>query len=719
MQLYRLSLFKSLALLLVLAGCTTASIVNKAMDMSPALNNDVAAEVLGAMNRRADPCEDFYEYACGSWIKKTKLLQPRPQYDKMNYPLGDQIKKEILTLLEGGLQRKKCKASDFYASCLLQFSNRSFNTAPLARFRRMFQKLSSADTFASAVGTLYSQEDLSLFFAPKIYPDQDHPERYALYLDEGSGFSELTRALKDNGTDVTSTASSGLSSFKVMVRACLDAAAKADLIPRVGLARLAENIVDLQLLLLELSSAGDSSKKRRFLNSFPAGLSLRTYLDAAGIEAANLNNSVFVQSPEYFDTISAYFSLAATDPQVKGLLRAYMAYQLVYNLASTGLLGRDLFVAATTPLVGVLPVNIDSELCQTITTRYLGDAVGRAYVEAHFSERRRAVADKMVHEVVDAFDTVLRSQDWLDDQTRAEARRKLSSVGIKIGYSDALDTYENVRITRDNYASNIALARAHLLRKRVSRLGGPIRKSEWSLQPQDVQAQYYPSKNEITVTAGILRRPVFDETLPSAMKYGALGTIVAHELSHGEDNYGRNYDSTGRLRNWWSMQSSAEFESRSKCYVSLYDTYKPRGLDVFVNGTLTLGENLADSNGIKISFLAFQNAMKKRTGQNSRIGLPLQGEDVPLVRPTGDRPSNRALARELTNNQLFFVSWAQSWCSVTQKRQQRYVMARDVHSPGEFRVLGPLSQMKEFADTFQCKRGSTYNPEKRCYLWQW
>jgi putative endopeptidase len=273
-------------------------------------------------------------------------------------------------------------------------------------------------------------------------------------------------------------------------------------------------------------------------------------------------------------------------------------------------------------------------------------------VETHFTEQSRAVTAKMVHKIVYAFDEILSSQDWLDDQTRAEARRKLSSVGIKIGYSDALDNYENVRITRDNYARNVAAARAHLVRKRVSRLGGPILKGEWMIPAPAVNAAYFAPKNEIMIAAGQLRRPNFDETFPTAMKYGALGTIVAHELSHGEDNDGRRYDSTGKLRNWWSNQSLAEFESRSKCYVSLYDTYKPLGLDVFVNGTLTLGENLSDCNGIKISFRAFQNAMKKSIRSRSRVSLPAKDKDMPVLRKSGDRPSNRALAIELTNNQL-------------------------------------------------------------------
>jgi predicted metalloendopeptidase len=711
-----------IALLLGIAGCLSASAVDYSADRRAAAKNEIADEVLGAMNRCADPCEDFYEYACGSWIKKTKLLEPRPVYAKSSYPLADQIRKEIRTLLEGDLQRKKNKAGDFFASCLLQFANGSMNVAPLARFRSVFQNLSNAEAFSSAVGTLYSQAGLALLFTPDVSPDQEHPERYALTLDEVTNAVSPNVSVKDNSTDPTSNVTSAENSGLIVIRAVLDAAVKADLIPNVGLAKLAENVLELDDSLRNLSLSVDTSiyspKIRRSLNMFPPGLHIRTYLASAGIDTAKLNNSVFVHSPEYFDKISALLTQAATDPLFNQAVRAYMASQLVVRLAQNGLLGRDLYHAVVTPPGGVGPGNWRSEPCQDQTTTFFRDAVGQAYVETHFSEQRRAVANSIVHEVVDAFDTVLRSQDWLDDQTLAEARRKLSLVGINIGYSDALDTYENVKITRNNYASNVAAAQAHSLRRSSGRLGGPVRQSDWLLSPQDVEAVYSPFQNGFTIPAGFLNRPFFDEAFPAAMNYGALGTIVAHELSHGEDNFGRRYDATGKLRNWWSEQSSAQFESRSKCYVSLYNTYKPHGLDLFVNGTLTLGENLSDSNGIKISFRAFRNAMKKSIGSQSKITIPKDDKDVSLVRTSNYRPRNRALDRVLTNNQLFFVSWAQLWCSVTQEVTQRALIAGDVHSPGKYRVLGPLSQMKEFAETFQCKRRSIYNPEKRCFLWK-
>jgi putative endopeptidase len=197
------------------------------------------------------------------------------------------------------------------------------------------------------------------------------------------------------------------------------------------------------------------------------------------------------------------------------------------------------------------------------------------------------------------------------------------------------------------------------------------------------------------------------------MNYGALGTAIAHELSHGEDDLGMNYDAEGKLRDWWLPPAAREFENRAKCYVSLYDKYKPAGLDVNVNGSLTLGENLADGNGIKISFTAFRNAL----ASVERAAAQTQGKNTSSSHVVNERPKNALLARELTNNQLFFVSWAQLWCRLDREEMLRNNIANDGHSPAPFRVEGPLSQMKEFASSFHCKQGSKYNPPRRCYLW--
>jgi Peptidase family M13 len=301
------------------------------------------------MKRCADPCEDFYEYSCGSWIKKAKFLPPRRKYVMSDSDLQDQIEKEIRILLEGELLHKNNKAAEFYASCLPQFANGSLNTAPLSQFRRVFKNLSNANSFAYAVGTLYSQADLDVFFTPQIAPDQDHPERYALYLLEGGFTSPPDLTAKDIGTDATSNETSAENSGLVVRRACLDAAAKSGLIPNVGLTRLAETVLELERNLESFSPSigafGDYSRTRQSLNSFPAELHIRTYLSSARIDASTLNNSVLVLSPEYFDSISTFLAQAASDPATKEVVRAYMAYQLVYRFATIGLLGRDLYNA--------------------------------------------------------------------------------------------------------------------------------------------------------------------------------------------------------------------------------------------------------------------------------------------------------------------------------------------------------------------------------------
>ena len=182
------------------------------------------------------------------------------------------------------------------------------------------------------------------------------------------------------------------------------------------------------------------------------------------------------------------------------------------------------------------------------------------------------------------------------------------------------------------------------------------------------------------------------------MNYGAIGMVLGHELSHGFDDQGRKYDKTGRLTSWWTPSSAKKFESKAKCFVDLYNGYKPRSVDIYVKGNLTLGENLADTSGVKTAFRAFKSAAKNNSDPNARAPNPV-------------------LAPELTNHQLFFVSYAQTWCARVRPKALKIRMMTDPHSPGQFRVQGPLSQNPEFAATFKCKPGSTYNPEKKCAIW--
>lgn len=294
-----------------------------------------------------------------------------------------------------------------------------------------------------------------------------------------------------------------------------------------------------------------------------------------------------------------------------------------------------------------------------MTTKLLGDAVGEAYVARFFSKAQRDLAKQIVSTIVQAFDKSLGMQDWMDNTTRDAARRKLASVGIKIGYTDDFDQYENLHLVPNDYAMNVAAATEHLFAKQRALLGSPIDKDLWLMNAHEVNAYYSPPSNEIVIPAGILQQPFFSDSYPAALNYGGIGAIIGHELGHALDDTGRKYDQTGRLHDWWAPEAAAEFERRSKCYVDLYDTYKPRELSIHVLGNLTLGENLADINGVNVAYRAFQRARGTESEKSGKDG----GIDIVsrLDADVNEPPPNKVLARELSNAQLFYVAFAQNY----------------------------------------------------------
>ncbi|KAI0562502.1 Metallopeptidase [Gracilaria domingensis] len=284
----------------------------------------------------------------------------------------------------------------------------------------------------------------------------------------------------------------------------------------------------------------------------------------------------------------------------------------------------------------------------------------------------------------------------MDQPTIDAAIDKLNAINWKVGYSEKLDTYDDVDITT-SFQSNVHSAIAHLWRKRLNRLGNPIDNTEWFMKPHEVNAYYSVTRNEMVFPAGILQPPFFSDAYPEAMNYGSIGAVIGHEMSHGFDDQGRQYDKAGMLTPWWSDSSVSKYKQKAQCYIDLYDTYKPRDVDIHVRGNLTLGENLADTNGVNVAFRAF-----KSRANNSQDGIP---------------PPNALLARELTNDQLFFVAYAQTWCTLHRHEALKVDIMTDPHSPAKFRVLGPLSESPVFAEAFSCRNGSRYNPTTRCELW--
>jgi putative endopeptidase len=321
----------------------------------------------------------------------------------------------------------------------------------------------------------------------------------------------------------------------------------------------------------------------------------------------------------------------------------------------------------------------------------MGELVGKMFVESHFGAEAKQRMLELVGNLLKAFDASIDTLDWMGPATRAEAKKKLSKITVKIGYPDKWRDYSALSIKRDDLVGNLLRAAEFQHRRFVTRAGGPVDKGEWLMTPQTVNAYYNPGTNEITFPAAILRWPFFDAGADPAVNYGGIGSVIGHEISHGFDDSGRQYDGDGNLRDWWTAEDGARFKQRADALVKQYAAYtvldnRP------LNGELTLGENIGDLSGMAVAFRAYK--------------IALAGKEAPVI-------------DGFTGDQRFFLGWSQVWRRKYRDDELLRRLVIDPHSPSEFRANVPTSNVDAFYEAFDVKPGDRLYraPSDRVKIW--
>ncbi|MCJ8740172.1 hypothetical protein PDJAM_G00055850 [Pangasius djambal] len=759
----------------------------------------VASKIVESLDRTVDPCQDFYQYACGGWIRKNPLPDGRSRWSTFN-SIWDQNQAMLKHLLENGTfnssSEAEKKAQFYYLSCLNEQRIEELGAQPLIdlitktggwNITEPWEK----DNFMEVLKTVSGPYRAQPFFTVGVSVDPKNSNSNVIQVDQ-SGLFLPSRDYYLNKTN------------EKVLKAYLDYMVELGLLlggDKNSTQSQMQQILDFETALANITVPQDERRDEEKiyhkitiaeLQTLAPAVDWLDYLTSA-LSPLELNETepVVVYAKEYLQQVSDLIN--KTD---RNLLNNYMIWNLVQKGASSldqrfenaqdklleslygtkksctprwqtcigntddtlGFALGALFVKATfdkhskeiaegmineirTAFKDALDnlswmdeqtrqaakdkkgassldqrfENAQDKLLESLygtkkscTPRWqtcigntddtLGFALGALFVKATFDKHSKEIAEGMINEIRTAFKDALDNLSWMDEQTRQAAKDKADAIYDMIGFPDFIldpkeldEVYDGYDVSEDNFFQNMLNFYNFSARVMADQLRKPPNKDQWSMTPPTVNAYYMPTKNGIVFPAGILQAPFYARDHPKALNFGGIGVVMGHELTHAFDDQGREYDKDGNLRPWWQNSSVDAFKNRTECMVDQYSQYTING--EHINGKQTLGENIADNGGLKAAYHAYRSWVK-RNGKEKRL---------PAV--------------NLTNDQLFFVGFAQVWCSVRTPESAHEGLMTDPHSPPKYRVIGTLSNSPEFAQHFQCPLGSAMNSGHRCEVW--
>jgi predicted metalloendopeptidase len=647
---------------------------------------EVADGVRQAMDLSADPCQDFYQYACGGWLESTELPADEVRWGRSFSEIAKRVRESLREILEESAAHsdpEMARLGNFYGACMDEAAVEQAGLAPLEPWFADIASIQGSGDFLEMTGKLHASAILALF-QPLVLGDLKNPDTNI------NNFIQGGLGLPDRDYYFDESKQEELAAYKLHVAAMFEllgeSAADAQAISTAvtdfetelaSASRTATEMRDIERLYNKMDVSG--------LKELTPKLEWGRYFEAIGYPEMDLLN---VGTPEFFEKVEQLTN--ATEPAV---LQDYLRWQLVTNMAQTlpAALVEEDFNFFQKTLGGRQEMRERWRLCIGATDGAMGELLGKAFVEREFAGDSKQIAQEMIRGIEDAFAAGLPMLAWMDDVTRSRAMEKMEALGHKIGYPDQWRDYSSIEVREGDYFGNTLRANQFEFKREADKVGHPVDRAEWGMSPPTVNAYYNPLLNEMVFPAGVLQPPFFHRTFPPAMNFGGIGLAMGHELTHGYDDMGRRFNPQGKMTQWWEDEAIERFTERAQCVDDLYSTYEVQP-DVKVNGKLTLGENIADLGGLKEAYLAYRQYEEEH------------GQSAPLL-------------EELTNDQLFFVAFAQTWCSKTTPEEERKRVVIDPHSPARFRVEGPVSNSKDFAQAFGCEQGTPMNPADKCEVW--
>ena len=646
---------------------------------------------LDNVDKTIDPCVDFYQYACGNWIKNSKIPPDQSQWGSF-VELRERnldIEHDILEkAAAGGASRNAIdqRIGDLYGSCMDEKAVNAKGIVPLKpeldRIAAVPDKGALIDEIAHV--HLTGPSPLFNFYSA---PDLHNADQVIAYIDQGGlTLPDRDYYIKDDPDKVEKR--------QFLVDYATQLFTLAGQTPQQA-AHSAQTVLVIETMLAVDSM--DRTKRRdpknrdhKMTRDEAAALGPNFYLDRyfTAVGAPNFTQ-LNVTNPEFFKLVNGVLEVEPLDA-----LKTYVSWH-VLNAAAPWL--SQPFVEANfklqQKLTGQEEIQARWKRCVTLTDHELGEALGQKYVEATFGPDGRQRMLKMVDALEKSLAEDIHDLSWMSDETKKQAKVKLDAIRNKIGYPDVYRDYSSVVIKPDDLLGNIARADEFESKREIAKIDKPLDRREWGMTPPTVNAYYNGSFNEIVFPAGILQPPFFDKSMDDAVNFGGIGLVIGHELTHGFDDQGRKFDPQGNLHDWWTVQDGKEFEKRVSCVADEYSNFVAVD-DLKLNGRLTLGENTADNGGARIALMALQHMIADdKTGKE---GQKIDG---------------------YTPEQRFFLGFARVWCEKRRPEIARTRVLTDPHSPGKYRVDGVVQNMPEFQKAWGCKAGQPMVAENACHVW--
>ena len=650
---------------------------------------------IDTIDKGTDPCVDFYQYACGNWIKNSEIPPDQAQWVSFVelHERNLDVEHEILEkAAKGGAGRSAIdqKIGDLYGSCM---DEKTVNSKGVAALKPELDRIDAAKDKQALIDEiahvhLTGPSPLFNFYSSS---DLHNADQVIAYIDQGGlSLPDRDYYLKDDERmkGVRQT-------FTTYMNEAFTQVASGGVAPSATPAQSAETVLRIETAIAKASmdrtarrdpKNRDHKMSRQDAGTLAPNFNLERYfadLKTPGFKDLNVSN------PEYFKQINAVLDTESLDA-----LKTYVKWHVLN--ASAPWLSQP-FVDASFKMQQALTGQKENQArwkrCVNLVDRELGEALGQRYVDVTFGPESKARMLKMVDALEKSLDGDIHELSWMSEETKKQAKVKLTAIRNKIGYPDVWRDYSSVTIKSDDLLGNLARANEFEAKREIAKIDKPLDRKEWGMTPPTVNAYYSAAFNEIVFPAGILQPPFFDPKLDDAVNFGGIGLVIGHELTHGFDDQGRKFDSQGNLHDWWTEQDGKEFEKRASCVADEYSNFVAVD-DLKLNGKLTLGENTADNGGARIALAALERMIA-----DDKSGKESQKID-------GYTPEQR-----------FFLGFGRVWCQKMRPEDARRRVVIDPHSPGKYRVNGVVQNMPEFQKAWGCKAGQPMVAENACHVW--